>query len=161
MSSPSRSGVFAKATDCRVDEFTESVSFDQRLYAHDIIASQAHARMLLEVGLLEETECQQIVTALQDIGQEIAAGTFPLSAKLEDIHMHIEQALIDRLADVGRKLHTGRSRNDQVNTDLRLWIRDAIDAVDQLLSKLQTAFLVRCQQDEGVILPGYTHLRRA
>ena len=161
MSSPSRSGVFAKATDCRVDKFTESVSFDQRLYAHDITASQAHARMLLSVGLIEANECQQIVETLDAIGQEIATGSFPLSHELEDIHMHIEQALIDRLGDVGRKLHTGRSRNDQVNTDFRLWIRDAIDETDRLLRNLQQSFLSRCQQDEGIILPGYTHLRRA
>ncbi|HIA20559.1 MAG TPA: argininosuccinate lyase [Planctomycetaceae bacterium] len=161
MSSPSRSGVFAKATDCRVDKFTESVSFDQRLYAHDIVASQAHARMLQSVGLLEPSECQQIVDTLENIGQEISNGDFPLSQELEDIHMHIEQALIDRLGDVGRKLHTGRSRNDQVSTDLRLWVRAAIDGTDQLLRNLQQAFLSRCQQDEGVIIPGYTHLRRA
>ena len=117
--------------------------------------------MLLSVGLIEANECQQIVETLDTIGQEIAAGSFPLSHELEDIHMHIEQALIDRLGDVGRKLHTGRSRNDQVNTDFRLWIRDAIDETDLLLRNLQQSFLSRCQQDEGIILPGYTHLRRA
>jgi argininosuccinate lyase len=117
--------------------------------------------MLLSVGLIEANECQQIVETLDTIGQEIAAGSFPLSHELEDIHMHIEQALIDRLGDVGRKLHTGRSRNDQVNTDFRLWVRDAIDETDQLLRNLQQSFLSRCQQDEGIILPGYTHLRRA
>ena len=161
MSSPSRSGVFAKATDCRVNEFTESVSFDHRLYAHDITASQAHARMLRDVSLLTADECQQICQTLDSIGEEIAAGSFPLRSELEDIHMHIEQALIDRLGDVGRKLHTGRSRNDQVNTDFRLWIRDALDEVGSWLSKLQQAFLGRCSEDQGVILPGYTHLRRA
>ena len=117
--------------------------------------------MLLSVGLIEANECQQIVETLDAIGQEIATGSFPLSHELEDIHMHIEQALIDRLGDVGRKLHTGRSRNDQVNTDFRLWIRDAIDETDRLLRNLQQSFLSRCQQDEGIILPGYTHLRRA
>ena len=117
--------------------------------------------MLNDVGLLTAEECQQIVTALDAIGEEIAAGSFPLCDELEDIHMHIEQALIDRLDDVGRKLHTGRSRNDQVNTDFRLWIRDAIDTVDHWLLNLQRSFLARCTADEGVILPGYTHLRRA
>ena len=117
--------------------------------------------MLFTVGLLTETECQQVITTLQEIGEEIESGTLPLSEELEDIHMHIEQALIDRLDDVGRKLHTGRSRNDQVNTDFRLWIRDAIDNMEHLLSKLQLAFLARCQADDGIILPGYTHLRRA
>ena len=161
MSSPSRSGVFGKATDRRVDTFTESISFDYRLAAHDIQGSIAHAEMLSEVGILTSQECDQIVQALEDIGNTLQRGELALSAELEDIHMHIEQALVDRLGDVGRKLHTGRSRNDQVSTDLRLWLRDSIDQVDSLLGQLQQAFVDRCQQDEGTILPGYTHMQRA
>jgi argininosuccinate lyase len=117
--------------------------------------------MLAKVGLLTAAEAAQIEEALQAIGREIAAGTFPLRIELEDIHMHIEQALIERLGDVGRKLHTGRSRNDQISTDLRLWLRDALDRVDGRLRDLQRAFVGRCQGDAGVILPGYTHLQRA
>ncbi len=161
LSSPSRSGVFGKATDRRVDTFTESISFDHRLAAHDIRASIAHAQMLSRTDVLSSQECEQIVQALGEIGAAIERGELPLVVELEDIHMHIEQALVERLGDVGRKLHTGRSRNDQVSTDLRLWLRDAVDQVDSLIKQLQGAFLDRCKKDEGVILPGYTHLQRA
>ena len=161
VTSPSRSGVFGTSTDQRVDRFTESVSFDQRLYAHDIAGSIAHARMLADVGLISRDECQQLVVTLEAIGQELQAGTLPLRVELEDIHMHIEQALIERLGDVGRKLHTGRSRNDQVSTATRLWVRDAVDRVDQRLVALQRAFLGRCESDGDVVLPAYTHLQRA
>src|SRR5437667_1418850 len=143
MTSPSRSGVFSKAADRRVEQFTQSVSFDHRLYAHDIGGSIAHAQMLAKVGLLSDAECQQICQTLNTIENEIEAGSFPLRIELEDIHMHIEQALIDRLGDVGRKLHTGRSRNDQVATDLRLWTRDALDRIDVKLLALQRAFVGR------------------
>ena len=162
MATPSRSGVFSQAADRRVERFTESVSFDSRLYAHDVQGSMAHAQMLAKVGLLTEGECRQICSALAEIKTEIETGVFPpFRQELEDIHMHIEQALIDRLGDVGRKLHTGRSRNDQVSTDLRLWVRDALDRVDARLLELQQAFVGRCDRDFDVILPGYTHLQRA
>jgi argininosuccinate lyase len=153
--------VFSKATDRRVEQFAESISFDHRLYAHDIRGSIAHAEMLAEVGILTDNECQAIARTLREIGAEIEAGQMPFKIELEDIHMHIEQALIERLGDVGRKLHTGRSRNDQVSTDFRLWVRDALDRVDERLFALQAAFVGRCDQDADVILPGYTHLQRA
>jgi argininosuccinate lyase len=154
-------GVFSEATDRRVEEFTESVSFDRRLYAHDIAGSIAHARMLAKVGLLQQDECLKIVQALEEIRQEIEQGRFEFSIELEDIHMHIERALIDRTGDVGRKLHTARSRNDQVSTDMRLWVREAIDRIDSRLVGLQRALVGRCEGDFDVILPGYTHLQRA
>ena len=154
-------GVFERATDRRVEEFTESVSFDRRLYAQDIDGSLAHARMLAKVGLIEPDECREIEQVLEEIRREIEQERFPFSAELEDIHMHVERALIDRLGDVGRKLHTARSRNDQVATDLRLWVRGAIDRLDNNIVALQRAFVGRCEKDAGVILPGYTHLRRA
>lgn len=154
-------GVFAAATDERVERFTQSVSFDRRLYAHDIQGSVAHVRMLAKVGLVTHDECQEIVQALDEIRQEIEQGRFEFRIELEDVHMHIERALIDRLGDVGRKLHTGRSRNDQVSTDLRLWVRDAIDTVDEGLAELQRAFLGRCEIDRDCIVPGYTHTQRA
>ena len=154
--------------DQRVEQFTASIQFDYRLYAHDIEASQAHARMLARVGLISPQEADQIVGALGEIRQSIerylagdTASGFSFRPEWEDIHMHIEKALIERLGDVGRKLHTGRSRNDQVATALRLWIRDALDRVDRLLTDLQKAFVGRCDRDRGVILPGYTHLQRA
>jgi argininosuccinate lyase len=161
LASPSRSGVFDQATDRRVELFTESISFDRRLYAHDICGSIAHAQMLAATGIIASDECRQIETALSEIGDEIRDDRLPLRIELEDIHMHIEQALIDRLGDVGRKLHTGRSRNDQVSTATRLWVRDALDRVDGLIVELQKAFVGRCDADSGVILPGYTHMQRA
>jgi len=159
--SPSRSGVFREAADRRVELFTESVSFDRRLYAHDIRASIAHAQMLAAVGLIDDGECRQIVDTLGEIRGEIEEGRFEFRTELEDIHMHVESALIDRLGDVGRKLHTGRSRNDQVSTDLRLWVRDAIDRVDKRLETVQRALVGRCDTDAETILPAYTHLQRA
>jgi argininosuccinate lyase len=155
------SGVFEQAVDSRVEKFTESVSFDHRLYAQDIRGSIAHAQMLTTVGLLTSDECRQIEQGLGEIRQEIDQGRFPFRTELEDIHMHIERALIDRIGDVGRKLHTARSRNDQVSTDLRLWVRDACDELDARLVDLQKAFVGRCPRDADVILPAYTHLQRA
>jgi argininosuccinate lyase len=154
-------GVFDQATDRRVEKFTQSVSFDRRLYAHDIRGSVAHAHMLAKVGVLTDQERHQIVTCLEGIGREIADGRFEFRPELEDVHMNLERALVERIGDVGRKLHTGRSRNDQVSTDLRLWVRDEIDAADARLDELQRAFVGRAERDAGVILPGYTHLQRA
>jgi argininosuccinate lyase len=117
--------------------------------------------MLAKVGLLTADEADLICRTLTQIGEEIARGTFHFQTDLEDIHMHIESALISRIGDVGRKLHTGRSRNDQVATDLKLYIRDALTALDGLLEDLQRAFVERADRDQNVILPGYTHLQRA
>jgi argininosuccinate lyase len=154
-------GVFRVETDQRVELFTESISFDHRLYQQDIAGSIAHARMLASVGLLTLDEADQIVKVLEEIRDEIAAGKFEFRIGWEDIHMHIERVLTERLGDVGRKLHTARSRNDQVATDFRLWVRDAIDTLVPLIRKLQAAFVNRCDSDFDCILPGYTHLRRA
>jgi argininosuccinate lyase len=154
-------GVFREATDRRVERFTQSVSYDQRLCACDVRASIAHALMLAKIGLLTDRERHQIVTTLDEIGQEVADGRFEFRPELEDVHMNVERALVDRIGDVGRKLHTGRSRNDQVSTDLRLWIRDQIDSLSDSLRELQRAFVGRADGDAGVILPGYTHLQRA
>ncbi|MEM8944563.1 MAG: argininosuccinate lyase [Planctomycetota bacterium] len=161
MSKKAWGGVFDGATDPRVEKFTESVSFDQRLAAHDVLGSQAHAAMLASVGVLSDQEHQQIENGLTEILGEINAGEFVFREDLEDVHMNIERALIDRIGDVGRKLHTGRSRNDQVSTDFRLWIRDTIVALTDKLIDLQRAFVSRCERDVDVILPGYTHLQRA
>lgn len=144
-----------------MEAFGESISFDQRLYRHDIRGSIAHAEMLASVGLLSEQEADLIAETLREIEKELDANHLPIRYELEDIHMHVEQALIDRIGDTGRKLHTARSRNDQVSTDIRMWIRDAIDQVDAKLKCLQQAFLGRCDRDIDVILPAYTHLQRA
>lgn len=154
-------GRFAGGTDPRVERFTESISFDARLAAVDIRGSQTHAQMLAQVGLIAAGECDAICTTLDEIGREIEQGKLEFRVELEDIHMHIESALIARLGDVGRKLHTGRSRNDQVATDLKLYVRDAIAHIDGLLVDLQRAFVARGERDLDVIVPGYTHLQRA
>ena len=161
MSGKAWGGAFDERTDARVEKFTESISFDSRLAEVDIRGSQAHARMLAGVGLLTTDECRQIVETLDDIGQQIARGEMAWKTELEDIHMHIESALIARIGDVGRKLHTARSRNDQVATDLKLYVRDALTMLDGLLVELQRAFVDRCETDVDVVLPGFTHMQRA
>jgi len=161
LESPSHGGVFNKPTDQLVVRFTESVSFDKHLLAHDIDGSIAHAEMLHSIGILTLEECEKISSELLDIRQSIEEDRLKLRTDLEDIHMNVEHALIERLGDLGRKLHTGRSRNDQVSTDLRLWTRNAIDHIDKHLFDVQRALLHRCDIDEGVILPAYTHLQRA
>ncbi len=161
MASPSRSGAFSQATDRRVEQFTESISFDRRLYTQDIAGSTAHAQMLAAQGLISADESNQIIETLQEIKGELDRDEFPTKIELEDIHMHIEHSLIERLGDVGRKLHTGRSRNDQVSTDFRLWVREAIDQTLELVVALQRAFVGRCAADAHIVLPAYTHLQRA
>ena len=161
MSAKPWGGAFDEKTDPLVEKFTESISFDHRLAAVDIRGSQAHARMLAKVGLLSDHECQQIVETLNAIGAEIARGEMAWKTELEDIHMHIESALIQRIGDVGRKLHTGRSRNDQVSTDLKLYVRESLIQLDQQLLELQRAFVDRCDGDADIVLPGFTHLQRA
>ncbi len=123
-------GRFADKTDRRVEAFTESISFDRRLFKQDIRGSLAHARMLQRVGLLTVDECRQIERGLLEIRAEIEAGEFVFVQEREDVHMHIEAALVEKLGDAGRKLHTARSRNDQVATGLKLWTREALDRVD-------------------------------
>src|SRR5580765_3598070 len=145
-------GRFEGQTDPRVEKFTESISFDARLAAVDIQGSQAHARMLSQASLLTVAECDSICTTLDAIGGEIARGEFQFQIELEDIHMHIESALIARLGDVGRKLHTGRSRNDQVATDLKLYVRGAIDEIDALLRDVQKSFVERSPADLDIIV---------
>jgi argininosuccinate lyase len=161
MSQKTWGGRFQGDTDKRVEAFTESISIDRRLYRQDIQASQAHARMLAEVGLLSQNEAQEIVTSLEAIRGEIDRGEFKFSTEMEDIHTHIERALIELLGDIGRKLHTGRSRNDQVVTDVKLWVREAIDTITARLHDLQGAFLGAAERDRDLVLPGYTHLQRA
>jgi argininosuccinate lyase len=161
MSQKTWGGRFEGDTDDRVEAFTESIRLDRRLYRHDVRASQAHARMLGEVGLLTGDEAERIAAALEEIAGTIERGELPFRVELEDIHTHIERALIDKLGDLGRKLHTARSRNDQVATDAKLWMRDAIDAFDRRLRDVQASLLEAAERERDVILPGYTHLQRA
>lgn len=154
-------GRFAGGTDRRVEAFTESISFDRRLFKQDIRGSIAHARMLERVGLLSAEECRQIERGLLEIQADIEGGRFAFVTEREDVHMHIEAALIEKLGDAGRKLHTARSRNDQVVTGLKLWAREALDRVDAGLTRLQRSLLGSAIRHRGVILPGYTHMQRA
>jgi argininosuccinate lyase len=154
-------GVFREATDPRVEAFSESISYDRRLADDDIDGSIAHARMLAGTGLMTVPEADAIAQALEEIRGEIHAGRFEFTAAKEDIHLHIESALTARLGDTGRKLHTARSRNDQVATDLRLYCRRAIDRIDVAIAELQRAFLGLAEREQGLVIPGYTHLRRA
>ena len=155
------SGRFTEPTDSFVEAFTASVAFDRRLYRHDIAASIAHARMLAHTGVLSGTECDLIVKGLKEIESEIDAGKFEWSAALEDVHMNIEARLIKRIGDAGKKLHTGRSRNDQVATDLRLYLRDGIDEIDSAIQRLQTALLDIAEREAESVMPGFTHLQVA
>jgi len=154
-------GRFTEATDRFVEEFTASVNFDKRLYRHDIAGSLAHARMLQHVGVLSAAECETIVKGLQDIQAEIERDDFAWSLSLEDVHMNIEARLTERIGVAGKKLHTGRSRNDQVATDIRLYLRDEIDTLDQELRRLQLALLEVAEREADTILPGFTHLQVA
>lgn len=141
--------------------FVESLSFDKRLYKYDIVGSIAHAQMLSEQKLVTKDEFRQIKDALITISEEIEAGKFKFDKKYEDIHMVIEAALIEKTGDIGKKLHTGRSRNDQVATDIRLWMRDEIEIIQAKISLLQKAFVKLAEKYADNIMPGYTHLQRA
>ncbi len=154
-------GVFNQAMDHRVEKFTESVSFDRRLYAHDIRGSIAHANMLSKVGVLTDDERHQIVTGLEQIGHEIAAGSFEWLLDLEDVHLNIEKRLTELVGDAGKRLHTGRSRNDQVATDIRLCVRAAIADISALLQALRGALVDLAERHADVILPGFTHMQVA
>ena len=154
-------GRFSEPTDAFVERFTASVGFDQRMYAADIRGSIAHATMLEKAGILTGVEREQIVTGLQAIQAEIEAGNFEWSVKLEDVHMNIESRLTANIGAVGKKLHTGRSRNDQVATDIRLFVRDEIDGLCALVRKLQIGILGLAEQEANTIMPGFTHLQTA
>ena len=154
-------GRFTEATDAFVERFTASVGFDYRLYHHDINGSIAHATMLAKVGVLTEAERDQIITGLEEIRAEIVAGKFNWSVSLEDVHMNIEAVLTQRIGITGKKLHTGRSRNDQVATDIRLYLRDEIDAIAKELTRLQQGLLSVAEREASTIMPGFTHLQTA
>ncbi|MGB5259198.1 MAG: argininosuccinate lyase [Gammaproteobacteria bacterium] len=154
-------GRFTESTDAFVEDFTASIVFDQRLYRHDIAGSIAHARMLAHVGIITDAEAAQIVSGLEQIRAEIEQGDFSWSVGLEDIHMNIEARLIERIGETGKKLHTGRSRNDQVATDLRLYLRDEIDALTTVLRRLRLALIELAEREADTIMPGFTHLQVA
>jgi argininosuccinate lyase len=154
-------GRFTESTDAFVEAFTASIGFEQRLYRYDIAGSIAHASMLAHTGIITPEECSAIVAGLQGIQADIEQGNFEWSIALEDIHMNIEARLIDRIGETGKKLHTGRSRNDQVATDLRLYLRDEIDGLCSALKRLQTALVEIAAREADTIMPGFTHLQVA
>ncbi len=154
-------GRFAAGTDSLVEAFTASIQVDSRLYGEDIRGSMAHARMLGRVGVLTEAEAEAIVTGLAQVRQEIAEDRLPFVDALEDIHMHVESRLTEIIGDVGKKLHTGRSRNDQVATDLRLYTRGCLDELVQGLQHLQYVFIDLAEREVETILPGLTHMQVA
>ncbi len=154
-------GRFSESTAASVEAFTESISYDRRLYRHDIMGSKAHARMLARQGLITEKERDAILGGLEEIQAEIEAGTFEFRPELEDIHMNIEKSLTDRIGAAGAKLHTARSRNDQVSLDLRLYLRDEARELDRLLEEVQKGFVGLARKYLGAIMPGYTHMQRA
>jgi argininosuccinate lyase len=154
-------GRFSEGTHASVEVFTASVEFDRRLYRYDIMGSVAHARMLQKVGVLTPDECESIVQGLTDIEAEITAGRFQWSVAREDVHMNIEARLTEKIGEAGKKLHTGRSRNDQVATDIRLFLRDQIDTIVAETGRLQHALLDLAEREAETIMPGFTHLQVA
>ena len=154
-------GRFSEATDEFVQVFTASINFDQRLYREDIAGSIAHATMLETINVLTKTELDQIVTGLQNIQAEIEDGRLQWRVDLEDVHMNIEHRLIELIGDTGKKLHTGRSRNDQVATDIRLHLRSSIDGLVEQQGQLLTALADLAESNADTIMPGFTHLQAA
>ena len=154
-------GRFSEGVDAFVARFTASIDFDRRLYRHDIQGSMAHARMLHQSGILTEAELNAIISGLEGIIDDVEQGKIDWSVELEDIHMNIEARLTDRIGDAGKKLHTGRSRNDQVATDIRLWLREEIDNISGELTRLQKGLVDLAEKEADTIMPGFTHLQTA
>ena len=154
-------GRFSQPTDALVEHFTASILFDRRLYAYDIRGSIAHCQMLAKCGIITDDEASAIVHGLQEIQTEIERGEFVFEARWEDIHMHIERRLIEKLGPVGGKLHTARSRNDQIALDVRLYLRDEIRSILGDIRQLQYTLIELAERHLDVIMPGYTHLQRA
>ena len=155
------SGRFSEATDAFVTAFTASEHYDRRLYREDIRGSKAHARMLADCGILDEADARAIIDGLDAIAAEIEAGQFPWDPALEDVHMNIEARLTERIGDAGKRLHTARSRNDQIATDVRLWLRAEIDTCLALLRRFQHGLVDLAEREADTIMPGFTHLQVA
>ncbi|BAD39471.1 argininosuccinate lyase [Symbiobacterium thermophilum] len=154
-------GRFTKPADKTAEGFTSSLAFDRRLYKQDIRGSIAHVRMLGRQGIIPAADAARIEQGLREIEAEIEAGQFPFRQEYEDIHLNIEKRLIEKIGPAGGRLHTARSRNDQVVTDVHLWVKDEIAAVQRLVSDLQGTLLDRAREQMGAVMPGYTHLQRA
>ena len=154
-------GRFTEATNALVEEYTASIQHDWRLFPYDIAGSVAHAAMLGKTGIITEREARKIINGLKGILQEITDGKLEFSMELEDIHMNIENRLVRKIGPVGGKLHTARSRNDQVALDLRMYLRDEIMEIRRLLRGLQKTVIGLAERNQDAVMPGYTHLQRA
>ncbi len=154
-------GRFSKATDTLVDDFNSSIRFDARMYAQDIAGSMAHAEMLGKQGIIPQEDTKLIVKTLGEIKEDIENGKVEFLIDAEDIHMNIETILISRIGDVGKRLHTGRSRNDQVALDIRMYLRDEIDEISLMVKELRKTILTIAESNLDTIMPGYTHLQKA
>ena len=155
------SGRFNEPVSELVKKYTGSIDFDKRLAEWDIQGSLAHAQMLTQSGVLSEDDLSAIRQGMAEIIAEIKEGTISWSLDLEDVHMNIERRLTDKIGDAGKRLHTGRSRNDQVATDIRLWLRDEISTIRRLIKDLQAALLDLAEQNAATVMPGFTHLQVA
>jgi argininosuccinate lyase len=144
-----------------MEKINASIGFDKALYKQDIQGSKAHSAMLAAQGILTEADRDAIHAGLDEIEKEIEAGVFDFKTELEDIHMNVESRLREKIGDAGARLHTGRSRNDQVVTDVRLWLRDALDGLDGLMRGLQEALIDQAEANADTLMPGYTHLQSA
>ncbi len=154
-------GRFEKSTDEMINDFQASINFDKRLYREDIAGSIAHAKMLAKCGLISADDLQKIIAGLKKILAQIESGEFKFSAELEDIHMNIEKALTDDIGEAGGRLHTARSRNDQVALDMHMYVRRQIEEIQRLIINLQKTLVDAAEKHLGAIMPGYTHLQRA
>jgi len=154
-------GRFTAPTDEFVEQFTESVSYDQRLAHYDIMGSIAHVRMLAKVDVITKEESKQIISGLEQIEDDINANRFQWLTALEDVHMNIETALVQRIGDAGKKIHTGRSRNDQIATDIRLYLRDEIDLICEKLNQALNELVTLASEHTDTIMPGFTHMQSA
>ena len=154
-------GVTDGATAKIADDFNSSIHFDSRMYRQDITGSMAHAAMLASKGIISQADADELIAGLENILNDIESGALPIDMECEDIHMFVEQVLTQRLGDVGKKLHTARSRNDQVALDIRMYLRQEIDDITNLTKKLLTAIVSKAEQYKSAIMPGYTHLQRA
>ena len=154
-------GRFAGGPAAIMQRINASIDFDKRLYAQDIRGSKAHCRMLVKQGILTQADGDSILAGLDTVLAEIEAGSFPFSMALEDIHMNVESRLAELIGEAAGRLHTARSRNDQVATDFRLWVRDALDGMEKALQGLQAALIARAGDHAGTVMPGFTHLQAA
>ena len=154
-------GRFTKGTDKAVEDFTSSIAFDARMYAEDIAGSKAHATMLAKQNIISDADRDAIVEGLTKIKDQIDKGEFPFSVALEDIHMNIEKILIERIGDAGKRLHTGRSRNDQVALDIRMYLMDETADIEEMLIHTLNVLVDLASDHTETIMPGYTHLQKA